>query len=108
MMTRQRRLYLSNGSKYRLRLHDGRETKGIWSTDKFCWLIDLGRKRVTIEEVKRVAVVDSNIKSTSATYGWFPTDDLYLDKWQPLHRDVWVHPYAKTRHAIPLRVPAHD
>lgn len=101
------RLYLSNGSRYRLKLHDGSTMKGIWSTDKFCWVSNLGRTRIPVDLVKQVAVIDSTIKPDSATYGWFPTTRIYLDKWQPQTRDVWVHPYSKQSSAIPMRVPVH-
>lgn len=101
------KLYVSNGSKYRLELHDGSTMKAIWSTGKFCFLGNLGRTRIPIDLVKRVAVIDSNLKPDSAFHGWFPTSRIYLDKWQPQHRDVWVHPYSKQASAIPMRVPAH-
>jgi hypothetical protein len=97
--SRPRRLYLNNGAKYKLQMKDGTITKGIWNTDKFCWMGSLGRKRIPIELVKKVAVLDSTMTDRSREYGWFSTLHCFLDKWQPRQRDVWVHPYA--RHMAP-------
>ena len=99
----RRRLYLTNGTKYKLELYDGTITKGIWNTDKFCWMGNLGRKRIPVELVRRVSVLDSTVTERSLTYGAFPTIRCFLDKLQPKQREVWVHPYARQM-AAPMKV----
>lgn len=101
-----RRLYLSNGSKYRLELYTGTTVKGVWNDDKFCWMGDLGRKRIPVEAVRRVSVIDSTITDRSSSYGWFTTINVFLDKWDK-KPTRWVHPYARTR-ITPAPRPADD
>jgi hypothetical protein len=104
--TKARRLYLTHGTKYKLELRDKHktQTKGVWNAEKFCWMYNMGRKRIPVEMVRRVAVIDSTITDRSATYGWFHTIDVFLDKWDPRQRNIWVHPYAGGR-PIQRRVP---
>jgi hypothetical protein len=92
--SKPRRLYLSNGSKYRLELYDKTTTKGIWNVDKFCWMTSLGRKRIPVELVRRVSVIDSTVTDRSSNYGWFFTHQVFLDKWSP-KPTKWVHPYTR-------------
>lgn len=93
---KSRRLYLSNGSKYRLELVSGHTTKGIWNADKFCWTTSLGRNRIPVEQVRRVSVIDSTVTERSSNYGWFFTHQVFLDKWDT-KPTKWVHPYTRTR-----------
>jgi len=90
-----RRLYLSNGNKYRLELVSGHTTKGIWNADKFCWMTSLGRNRTPVEQVRRVSVIDSTVTERSSNYGWFFTHQVFLDKWDT-KPTKWVHPYTRT------------
>lgn len=92
--SKPRRLYLSNGSKYRLELYDKTTTKGIWNVDKFCWMTSLGRKRLPVELVRRVSVIDSTVTDRSSNYGWFFTHQVFLDKWDQ-KPTKWVHPYTR-------------
>lgn len=91
-MTSTRKLYLTNGTKYKLELTDKSITKGVWNADKFCWVSNLGRKRIPVELVRRVSVLDSTVNDRSADYGWFSTARVYLDKWTPKSRGAWVNP----------------
>jgi hypothetical protein len=88
----KRRLFLTNGSKYKLHMMDGSQTKGVWSTDKFCWTTNLGRNRIPVELVRRVAVLDSTVSDRSADFGWFSTGQCLLDKWRPRHPGEWINP----------------
>jgi hypothetical protein len=87
-----RKLYLTNGTKYKLEMQDRSITKGVWSADKFCWTTSLGRTRIPVDIVRRVAVLDSTVTERSSDFGWFPTVRCFLDKWHPKNRREWVNP----------------
>ena len=91
-MTSTRKLYLTNGTKYKLELTDQSTTKGVWSDDKFCWVSNLGRKRIPVELVRRVSILDSTVTDRSSNFGWFSTARVYLGKWAPKARSEWVNP----------------
>ena len=99
--SRPRRLYLNNGAKYKLQLKDGTIAKGIWNTDKWCWMGNLGRKRIPVELVKKVAILDSTMTDRSAQYGWFSTLHCFLDKWQPKASEAWVNPIRERAFGVP-------
>ena len=104
---RRRRLYLSNGTKYKLELTDKSITKGVWNADKFCWVSNLGRNRIPVELVRRVSVLDSTVTERSSNFGWFPIIRCFLDKWAPKARGVWMNPIRGRALGVQLE-PAVD
>ena len=91
-----KRLYLTDGGRYRIRHHNARTCMTRWNDDRKRFETGRGAEFRVIP-VDSIAAV-SEVLMNGRAHVWFPLEDCFRDKHKPTAKRPaprWVHPYRR-------------